>query len=103
EEVDIDVDIEEDENEPKLTYPYEEIDPLNTLPPAFKSEPEDAIEVENPIEHKDETVLASVHEAGESSTAPLLCEDSGGLLPGLMRRDINSLCRKPLISSTSYT
>ncbi|GJW35584.1 hypothetical protein Tco_0058504 [Tanacetum coccineum] len=29
EEDDMEVDIEEDENEPKLTYPYEEVDPLN--------------------------------------------------------------------------
>ncbi|GKD52335.1 hypothetical protein Tco_1281311, partial [Tanacetum coccineum] len=36
-------------------------------------------------------VPASVHEVGESSTAPFLCEDSDGLLPGLMKRDINSL------------
>ncbi|GKE24147.1 hypothetical protein Tco_1435659 [Tanacetum coccineum] len=91
EEDDMEVDIEEDENEPKLTYPYEEVDPLNPLPPASESEPEDAIEVENPIEHEDETILASVHEVGESSTAHFLHEDSDGLLPGLMRRDINSL------------
>ncbi|GJV30245.1 hypothetical protein Tco_1386693 [Tanacetum coccineum] len=76
EEDDMEVDIEEDENEPELTYPYEEVDPLNPPPPASESEPEDAIEVENPIEHEDETVPAS---------------DSDGLLPGLMRRDINSL------------
>nr|GEY60372.1 putative reverse transcriptase domain-containing protein [Tanacetum cinerariifolium] len=62
EEDDTKVDIEEDENEPELTYPYEEVDPLN--PP--------------------------VHEVGESSTAPFLRKDSDGLLPGLMRRDINS-------------
>nr|GEW57475.1 reverse transcriptase domain-containing protein [Tanacetum cinerariifolium] len=60
---DMEVDIEEDENEPELTYPYEE----------------------------DETIPASVHEVGESSTAPFLREDIDGLLPGLMRRDINSL------------
>ncbi|GJZ57661.1 hypothetical protein Tco_0613155 [Tanacetum coccineum] len=36
-------------------------------------------------------VPASVHEVGESSTTPFLREDSDGLLPGLMRRDINSL------------
>ncbi|GKF41216.1 hypothetical protein Tco_0124558 [Tanacetum coccineum] len=59
---DMEVDIEEDENKPKLTYPYEKIDPLNPLSPAFKSEPEDAVEVENLIEHEDETVPASVHE-----------------------------------------
>ncbi|GJR07624.1 putative reverse transcriptase domain-containing protein [Tanacetum coccineum] len=52
---------------------------------------EDAIEVENPIEHEDETVPASLHEVGESSTTPFLRENSNGLLPGLMRRDINSL------------
>ncbi|GJT45165.1 hypothetical protein Tco_0953880 [Tanacetum coccineum] len=61
EEDDIEVDIEEDENEPELRYPYEEVDPLNPLPPASESEPEDVI------------------------------EDSDGLFPGLMRRDINSL------------
>ncbi|GKC64630.1 hypothetical protein Tco_1097228 [Tanacetum coccineum] len=36
-------------------------------------------------------VPASVHEAGELSTTPFLREDNDGLLPGLMRRDINSL------------
>ncbi|GJZ56673.1 hypothetical protein Tco_0612167 [Tanacetum coccineum] len=91
EEDDMEVDIKEDENEPELTYPYEEMDPLNPPPPASESEPKDAIEVENPIEHEDETVPASVHEVGESSTAPFLREDSDGLLPGLMRRDINFL------------
>nr|GEX23783.1 hypothetical protein [Tanacetum cinerariifolium] len=91
EEDDMEVDIKEDGNEPELTYPYEEVDPLNPLPLAYESEPEDTIEVQNLIEHEDETVLASVHEVGESSTAPFLREDSDGLLPGLMRRDINSL------------
>nr|GEX28847.1 putative reverse transcriptase domain-containing protein [Tanacetum cinerariifolium] len=62
EEDNMEVDIEEDENEPELTYPYEEMDPLNPPSPASESEPEDAIEVENPIEHEDDTVLASVHE-----------------------------------------
>nr|GFB80593.1 hypothetical protein [Tanacetum cinerariifolium] len=91
EEDDIEVDIKEDENEPELTYPYEEMGPLNPPPPASESEPKDVIEVENPIEHEDEIVPASVHKVGKSSTAPLLCEDSDGLLPGFMRRDINSL------------
>ncbi|GKA85449.1 hypothetical protein Tco_0807103 [Tanacetum coccineum] len=91
EEDDMEVDIEEDENEPELTYPYEEVDPLNPPPPASDSEPEDVIEVEDTIESEDETIPASVHEVGESSTAPFLREDSDGLLPGLMRRDINSL------------
>nr|GEY07211.1 hypothetical protein [Tanacetum cinerariifolium] len=58
----MEVDIEEDENKPKLTYPYEEVDPLNPLPPASESKPEDVIEVEDMVEPGDETVLASVHE-----------------------------------------
>ncbi|GJW45990.1 hypothetical protein Tco_0077636 [Tanacetum coccineum] len=61
EEEDMDIDDEEDENEPKLTYPYEEVDPLNPPPPASNSEPEDVIEVENTIEFEDETIPASVH------------------------------------------
>ncbi|GJV92815.1 hypothetical protein Tco_1540628 [Tanacetum coccineum] len=81
----------EDENEPELAYPYEEVDPFNPLPPASESEPEDAIEVEDTVESKDETVPACVHEVGELSTATFLRVDSDGLLPGLMRRDINSL------------
>nr|GEU30431.1 putative reverse transcriptase domain-containing protein [Tanacetum cinerariifolium] len=53
----MEVDIEEDENEPELTYPYEEVDPLNPPSPASESEPEDATEVENTIKHEDETSL----------------------------------------------
>nr|GEX39941.1 hypothetical protein [Tanacetum cinerariifolium] len=55
EEDNIEVDIEEDENELELTYPYEEVDPLNASLPASESEPEDVTEVENTIEHEDET------------------------------------------------
>ncbi|GKB80654.1 hypothetical protein Tco_0947549 [Tanacetum coccineum] len=91
EEDDMEVDIKEDENEPKLTYPYKEVDPLNPSPPTSESEPNDEIEVEDVVESEDETVPASVHEVGELSTAPFLREDSDGLLPCLMRRDINSL------------
>ncbi|GJR69367.1 putative reverse transcriptase domain-containing protein [Tanacetum coccineum] len=91
EEDDMEVDIEKDENELELAYPYEEVDPLNPPPPASKSEPEDVIEIENTIEHEDESVPASVHEVGESSTATFLREDSDGLFLGLMRRDINLL------------
>nr|GEX78329.1 putative reverse transcriptase domain-containing protein [Tanacetum cinerariifolium]GEY09975.1 putative reverse transcriptase domain-containing protein [Tanacetum cinerariifolium] len=58
----MEVDIKEDENEPKLTYPYKEMDSVDPSPPAFELEPKDAIEVENPIEHEDETIPASVHE-----------------------------------------
>nr|GEV86449.1 putative reverse transcriptase domain, ribonuclease H-like domain, aspartic peptidase domain protein [Tanacetum cinerariifolium] len=61
---DMKVDIEEDENELELTYPYEEVDPLNPLSPASESEPEDVIKVEDTIESEDETVPASIHEAG---------------------------------------
>ncbi|GKE54325.1 hypothetical protein Tco_1489481, partial [Tanacetum coccineum] len=53
---DMEVDIEEDENNPELTYPYEEVDPLNPPPSAFDSEPEDANEIEDMIESEDETV-----------------------------------------------
>ncbi|GJS41263.1 hypothetical protein Tco_0566306 [Tanacetum coccineum] len=91
EEDDMEVDIEEDENETELTYLYEEVDPLNPPPPASESERKDVNEVENPIESEDEIVPASVHEVGESSTAPFLRKDSDGLLPGIIRRDINSL------------
>ncbi|GKG45096.1 hypothetical protein Tco_0495174, partial [Tanacetum coccineum] len=87
----MEVDIEEDENEPELTYPYEEMDPLNPQSPVSESEPKDVIEVEDTVESEDETVSASVHEVGESSTTPFLREDSDGLMPGLIRRDINSL------------
>ncbi|GJX43444.1 hypothetical protein Tco_0260120 [Tanacetum coccineum] len=86
---DMEIDIEEDENEPELTYPYEEVDPLNPPPPASESEPDN--EIENPIEHEDETVPVSVYEVGESSTAAIPQEDGDRLLPGFMRRDIDSL------------
>nr|GEW15181.1 hypothetical protein [Tanacetum cinerariifolium] len=62
EEDDIEVDIKEDENEPELTYPYEEVVPLNPPLPASEPEPEDVIEVEDTIESEDETIPASVHE-----------------------------------------
>ncbi|GJU16293.1 hypothetical protein Tco_1144259 [Tanacetum coccineum] len=91
EEDDMEVDIEEDENEPELIFPYEEADPLNLPLPASDSEPEDMIEVEDTVETEDETVPVSVYEVGESSIAPFLRENSDGLLPGFMRRDINSL------------
>nr|GEX97990.1 hypothetical protein [Tanacetum cinerariifolium] len=40
----MEVQIKEDENKPELTYPYEEVDPLNPPPPTSESEPEDVIE-----------------------------------------------------------
>nr|GEY35816.1 hypothetical protein [Tanacetum cinerariifolium] len=64
---DMEVDIKEDENEPEFSYPYKEMDPLNPPPPASESEPEDVTEAGNPIEHKDETVPASVHEMASLS------------------------------------
>ncbi|GJU21351.1 hypothetical protein Tco_1154693 [Tanacetum coccineum] len=63
---DMEVDIKEDENEPNLTCPYEETDPLNPPPPASESEPDNEIEVENPIEYEDETIPVCVYEVGES-------------------------------------
>ncbi|GJY55685.1 hypothetical protein Tco_0454800, partial [Tanacetum coccineum] len=87
----MEVNIKEDKNELELTYRYEEVDPHNPPPSTLESEPEDMIELEDTIESEDETIPASVHEVGESSTAPFLREDSDALLPGLMRRDINFL------------
>nr|GEW82160.1 hypothetical protein [Tanacetum cinerariifolium] len=66
EEDDIEVDTEEDENKPELTYPYEEMDPLNPLSPISDSEPEDVIEVEDTVEPEDETVPDSVHETAHA-------------------------------------
>nr|GEW66420.1 hypothetical protein [Tanacetum cinerariifolium] len=79
---DMEVEIEEDENEPDLTYPYAEVDPLNPPPPVSKSELEDVNEVENVIEHEDETVPTSVYEVVESrlcgrETAHALVEKKG--------------------------
>ncbi|GJU02414.1 hypothetical protein Tco_1112752 [Tanacetum coccineum] len=91
EEEDMYIDGEEDKNEPELTFPYEETNPLNPPPRASDSEPKDVIEVEDTVKPKDEIVLASVHEVGESSIATFLQEDGDRLLPGLMRRGINSL------------
>nr|GEW21242.1 hypothetical protein [Tanacetum cinerariifolium] len=91
EEDDMEVGIKEDENEPELTYPYEEVNHFNPPPHAFDSKPEDVIEVEDTVDSEDETVPVSIHEVGESSTAPFIREYSDGLLPGLMRRNINSL------------
>ncbi|GJZ69281.1 putative reverse transcriptase domain-containing protein [Tanacetum coccineum] len=76
---------------PVVPEPVFEVDPLNPSPLASKSEPKDAVKVENPIEYEDETVPASVHEVGESSTAPFHRRDTDGQLPDLMKRDINSL------------
>ncbi|GJR27431.1 hypothetical protein Tco_1103663 [Tanacetum coccineum] len=75
---DMEVDIEEDENEPELTYPYEEVDPLNPPPPASESEPEDVIEVKNLIEHEDKTImLASMRRLCGRETAHALVEKKG--------------------------
>ncbi|GJR76296.1 hypothetical protein Tco_0088661, partial [Tanacetum coccineum] len=79
--VDEDEDPEEEEFEEEKE-PQEEEDDM---------ELEDVIEVKDTVEFEDETVSASIHEVGKSSTAPFLQEDSDGLFPGLMRRDINSL------------
>ncbi|GJW45311.1 hypothetical protein Tco_0074110 [Tanacetum coccineum] len=93
EEDDMEVDIEEDKNEPDLPliFPYVEANPLNPPPPASDSEFEDVVEVEDMVEHEDETVSNSLHEVGESSTATFLQEDGDSLLPSFMRRDINSI------------
>ncbi|GJT47208.1 hypothetical protein Tco_0955923 [Tanacetum coccineum] len=48
----MEIDIEEDENRPELTYPYEEVDPLNTPSPASESKPDDEIETAHALVEK---------------------------------------------------
>ncbi|GKA46016.1 putative reverse transcriptase domain-containing protein, partial [Tanacetum coccineum] len=100
---DIEIDIEEDENETELTYPYEEVDPLNPLPPASESEPDNEIEVENLIEHEDETVFVNVYKVGKSSTAAIPQENGDRLLPGFMRWDIDSLFVRSIVDQGTTT
>ncbi|GJT19988.1 hypothetical protein Tco_0878694 [Tanacetum coccineum] len=69
------------------------------MSPASESEPDNEIEVENPIEHEDETIPVSVYEVGESSTTIIPREDGDRLLPGFMRRDIDSLFGNDVRSS----
>ncbi|GKE33710.1 hypothetical protein Tco_1453032 [Tanacetum coccineum] len=87
----LEVNIKKDKNESELTYPYEETDPFNTLPPASDLELDDVIEVVDTIEPEDKTIPASVYEVDESSTAAIPREDGDSLLPGFMRQDIDSL------------
>ncbi|GJX11119.1 putative reverse transcriptase domain-containing protein, partial [Tanacetum coccineum] len=96
---DMEIDIKEDENELELTYPYEEVDPLNPPPPASESKPDDEIKVKNPIKHEDETVPVSVYKVCESSTAVIPREDGDRLLHGFMRWDIDSLFGNEVRSS----
>nr|GEU33907.1 putative reverse transcriptase domain-containing protein [Tanacetum cinerariifolium] len=88
EENDMEVDIEEDENEPELTYPYEDVDPLNPSSPASESESEDVIEVEDTVEFEDETVLASVHECGRRND----CNEN--LIKKLSNAEEKAECKK---------
>ncbi|GJW34972.1 putative reverse transcriptase domain-containing protein [Tanacetum coccineum] len=67
------------------------MDSLNPLPPVSESKPDEEIEVENPIKLEDETVPASVYEIGKSSIVAIPRGDGDSLLPGFMRRDIESL------------
>nr|GEU83151.1 reverse transcriptase domain-containing protein [Tanacetum cinerariifolium] len=103
EEDDMKVDIEEDENEPELTYPYEEMDVLNPPPPASELEPEDAIEVENPIEHEDVTILASVHEVDGFSfkTTMWLRDDAKDEFYGTLILDLGNEVRSSVEQGTS--
>ncbi|GJQ89627.1 hypothetical protein Tco_0000766 [Tanacetum coccineum] len=87
--VDEDEDPEEEEFEEE-EEPQEEED-MNIDDEEDENEAEDVIEVEDTIEPEDETVTASVHEVGESSTATFLREDGDILLFGFMWRDIDSL------------
>ncbi|GJT40067.1 putative reverse transcriptase domain-containing protein [Tanacetum coccineum] len=69
--VDEDEDPEEEEFEEEEEPPKEEddmeVDPINPLPPASESKPEDVTEVENTIEHEDKTVPASIYEMASLS------------------------------------
>nr|GFC61686.1 hypothetical protein [Tanacetum cinerariifolium] len=93
EEDDMEVDIKEDENEPELTYPYEEVDPLNPMLLTSESEPANVIEVENTIEHEDETVPARVHEVSESSTAAIPRKDAKDEYYGKLIMDLGNEVR----------
>ncbi|GKD62629.1 hypothetical protein Tco_1300138, partial [Tanacetum coccineum] len=73
-EEDMEVDIEEDENEPELTYPYEEVDPLNPPMPTFESDPEDVIEVKDTVESEDKTVPASKGKAKDEYYGKLILD-----------------------------
>nr|GEV98696.1 hypothetical protein [Tanacetum cinerariifolium] len=68
----MELDIKEERNEPEMIFPYEEADPLNPTSPAFYSQSEDVVEVEDMVEPEDDTVLNSVHE-----TAHALVEKKG--------------------------
>nr|GEX16676.1 hypothetical protein [Tanacetum cinerariifolium] len=65
----MEVDIEEDDNEPELTYPYEEVDPLNPPPPASESKPKDVIEVEDTVESRMRLFLLVFISVEEGTTA----------------------------------
>ncbi|GJQ96493.1 hypothetical protein Tco_0007632 [Tanacetum coccineum] len=58
----MEVDIREEEKDPELSFPYEEVVPLNPPPPASNSKFEDVVEVEDMVELEDETVPNSVYE-----------------------------------------
>nr|GEZ11387.1 hypothetical protein [Tanacetum cinerariifolium] len=82
----MEVDIEEDENEPELTYPYKEVEPLKPSLPTSESEPEDVTEVENTIKHEDETVPASVHEVGLGNEVHSSMEQGTAVMEKLVER-----------------
>nr|GEY67343.1 hypothetical protein [Tanacetum cinerariifolium] len=70
----------------ELVLPYEEVDHLSPLVLASESEPEDVTEVENTIEHEDETVPASVHKVGELSTAAIPQKDGTTAMEKLVEK-----------------
>ncbi|GJT24316.1 putative reverse transcriptase domain-containing protein [Tanacetum coccineum] len=80
---------EEDDMENGFSYP-------STI--ASESETDDEkIEVEDAVESEIEIVPVSVYEVGESSTTAIPREDGDSLLPGFIRRDIDSLFGRILI------
>ncbi|GKE17737.1 hypothetical protein Tco_1425314, partial [Tanacetum coccineum] len=70
----------EEENEPELTFPYEEADPLNPPPLAYDSESEDVVEVEDTVEPEDETVPNCVHAIASLSRRVCIRETAHALV-----------------------
>ncbi|GKA08257.1 hypothetical protein Tco_0687588 [Tanacetum coccineum] len=97
---DMEVDIKEDKNEPELTYPYEEVDPLNPPPPASDSKPEDVIEVEDTIESEDETVPASVHEVEGTAAMENLVKKLGNTKEKVECKKLKKELEETMFSNT---
>ncbi|GJR91197.1 hypothetical protein Tco_0215208 [Tanacetum coccineum] len=94
-EEEMDVDDDDEMNEPELIFPYEEADPLNPPPPGSDSKPEvEIVPARGPTFQLPPHISrfsGSVYIQGEPSSAAYVDDDGDSLMPGCMRRDINSL------------